>query len=138
MKKIQLLKYIFLVIMVTGFSGCKKDNLTLLTDGTWKFRNFTTTSDNEDIKNLVALGKAVLTDGTLTFYDDGTYELDAPVMNEPETGSWELVGSTQLIFNDGFPRTASIDDLSKKELVYLETYVYLDTETYTVKYTWVK
>ena len=138
MKKIHLLKYIFLLVLVTGLTGCKKDNLTLLTDGTWKFRNLTTNSDNQDIQNLVALGKAILTDGTLVFYDDDTYVMDSPVMQDAESGTWDLVGSTQLIFDDGVPRTASIDNLTKKELVYLETYVYLDQETYTIKYTWEK
>jgi hypothetical protein len=138
MNKIAQLKSLVVVtLFIFLFTGCEKDNLTILTDGVWQFENFTTTSDNDDIKSLVALGKAIMTDGTLTFSDDGSYTLDSPVI-EAETGSYELVGSTQLIFNDGIARTASIDEISKKKLVYIETYLYLDVTTYSVKYVWVR
>jgi hypothetical protein len=119
------------------FSGCEKDNLDLLSGSKWDFENLTTSSSNEDIQSLIALGKALMTDGTLEFSSGGDYTMDSPTINA-ETGTWELVGNNQLIFNDGTPRTATIDELSKKKLVYIETYVYLDSETYTVKYTWVK
>ena len=138
MNKIAQLKGLLLVsLFIFLFTGCEKDNLTILTDGVWQFENFTTTSDNDDIRSLVALGKAIMTDGTLTFSDDGSYTLDSPII-DPETGSYELVGSTQLIFNDGIARTASIDEISKKKLVYIETYLYLDVTTYSVKYVWVR
>ena len=135
MKKIlRFTRYLLLIAIIAGFSGCEKDTLTLLTDGEWQFSNLTTTSLNEDVQALVALGKAIMTDGTISFDQDGTYIMDSPVI-DAETGTYELVGS-QLIFNDGTVRTASIDEITKDKLVYLETYIYLDTETYTIKYSW--
>ncbi|MFN2378674.1 MAG: hypothetical protein ABR519_00525 [Bacteroidales bacterium] len=138
MKRIILFPGAFLLFTaMLLFSGCEKDNLDLLSGSTWDFENLTTTSSNEDIQTLIALGKALMTDGTLEFASGGDYTLDSPTINT-ETGTWELVGNNQLIFNNGTPRTATIDEISKKKLVYIETYLYLDSETYTVKYTWVK
>lgn len=128
---------LLLLTAIMLFSGCEKDNLDLLSGSKWDFNNLTTPSSNEDVQALVALGKALMTDGTLEFSSGGDYTLDSPTISS-ETGTWELVGNNQLIFNDGIPRTATIDEISKSKLVYIETYVYLDTETYTVKYTWVK
>lgn len=128
---------LLLLTSIMLFSGCEKDNLDLLSGSKWDFENLTTPSSNEDVQALVALGKALMTDGTLEFSSGGDYTLDSPTISS-ETGTWELVGNNQLIFNDGIPRTATIDEISKSKLVYIETYVYLDTETYTVKYTWVK
>ncbi len=140
MKKIiTISKIAVLILFIAGFSGCEKDNLNLLTDGAWNFEDFSTSSENPDIQSLVALGKAVLTDGTLEFSSDDTYIMDSPII-DAETGTWELVGTSQLIFSvtGGLVRTATIEEISKKELIYLETYTYLDTETYTIKYTWVR
>ncbi|MCD4770553.1 MAG: lipocalin family protein [Bacteroidales bacterium] len=131
-------KIAVLTVLIVCISGCEKDNINLLEDGTWNFEDFSTESDNSDIQSLVALGKAVLTDGTLVFSSDDSYVMDSPVI-DTETGTWELVGTSQLIFtNSNGTRTATIEEISKKELIYLETYMFLDTETYTVKYTWVK
>lgn len=140
MKKIIIIsKIAVLILFIAGFSSCEKDNLNLLADGTWNFEDFSTSSENPDIQSLVALGKAVLTDGTLEFSSDDTYIMDSPII-DAETGTWELVGTSQLIFSvtGGLVRTATIEEISKKELIYLEIYTYLDTETYTIKYTWVK
>ena len=130
------------LILVSGLSSCKKETLELLSGTTWEFENYTTTSENPDIQTWVTLGKGILTDGTLTFSEDGSYEITSPIMENQqiaETGTWELIGSSQLILTTGgVPRTVSIDEITKNRLVYFETYIYLDTETYTIKNVWVK
>ncbi len=138
-KTIRISAYILLTLTIISLSGCEKDRMTLLTDGQWNFKNLTTDSDNSDIKTLIALGKAVLVDGTLDFSDDGTYEMASPLI-DTETGTWKLTGETQLLRTpdgetNGVP--ASIDKLKKSELVYIETYVYNDI-TYSAIYTWVR
>ena len=59
---------------------------------------------------------------------------------EDESGTWELVGETQLVFSPdvGGIQTASIDRISKKELVYLETFVDQDQNPFNTTTTWVK
>ena len=143
MKKSSLLINIALaVLMISALSSCKKDSFEILSGSVWSFSDFTTTSDNSDIQSLMAFGKAALTDGTLSFFDDGTYELTSPVLEAnsgTETGTWELEGNSLIIFTTGgLPRNATIDKIEKDKLVFLETYLYLDTTSYTVKYTWVK
>ena len=128
------------VILTTFFlslNSCNKDNLELLSDTLWNFEDFSTESENTNIQSLVALGKAVLTDGTLEFEGGGAYTLNSPLMDE-EVGTWELVGSNQIIFTSSNPKPpATIEELTKKKLVYYETYVYED-ETYSIEYVWVK
>lgn len=127
------------ILLVT--SGCAGDPNTLLTDGVWDFEDFTTTSEDEDIKSLVALGKAFLTDATVEFQIGGTYILDSPLLDDPETGTWELIGEDQLIMDpdgEGAASTANIDVLTKKQLSYIETFSTMDGKNYTVTTVWVR
>lgn len=121
-------------------SSCSKDATTLLTDGTWNFSNMTTDSDDPDIIALITLGKAVFTDGTLEFNADETFIMDAPLLEEPMTGTWSLIGDDQLVMDidDQLPSTANIDVLSKSELKYIETYVDQEMKSYNVTTSWTR
>ncbi len=140
MKKIiRFSAYIIIAAMMTGLSSCEKDRVTLLTDGMWTFENITTNSDDEAIKTLVAGIKAYHIDGTLEFYSDGTYVMQFPLGND-ETGTWELVGDTQLVFSpdSGGVQTSSIDRISKSELVYIATFVDQNSKAFNTTLTWVR
>jgi hypothetical protein len=130
------------LILMVGMTSCADPEASaLLTDGTWKFRNMTTNSEDETIKGLVALGKAILTDATLELNSNGEYIIDSPLLQDPETGSWELIGEDQLILttDDGAPSTANIETLTKDKLSYIETFIEPESQTtYSVTTTWVK
>jgi hypothetical protein len=128
-------------LILLGTSGCAGDPNTLLTDGVWDFEDFTTTSEDENIKSLVALGKAFLTDATMEFQDDGSYIMTSPLADDPETGTWELVGEDQLIMNpdgDAGVSTSNIDVLTRKQLSYIETFNDMSGNTYTVNTVWIR
>jgi Lipocalin-like domain len=127
-------------ILLLTLTGCETDNTALLTDGVWKFENITTDSEDETIKGLVALGKALLTDATMEFQPGGEYILTSPLVEDPETGSWSLIGDDQLILDadDQPPSTANIETLTKKELKYIETYVDENMESYSLTTTWTR
>lgn len=140
MKKISVLStIIILAFLVTGLNSCKKDNETLLTDGIWNFENITTDSVDESIQTIVAGFKAAYTDATLQFFSDGTYVIEYPLIDD-ETGTWELAGSSKLIFtpDGGGLKSAVIEDISGKELVYLETFVDTNSNPFNTTTTWVK
>ncbi|MCP4313878.1 MAG: hypothetical protein GY790_21700 [Bacteroidetes bacterium] len=127
-------------IMLLTLTGCESDNKTLLSDGVWDFENMTTDSEDEAIKQFILFGKAALTDGTLEFNSDETFIMTAPLMEEPQTGTWSLIGDDQLIMNgdDDFVTTGNIENLSKKELKYHETFVDENMDPYTVTSTWTR
>lgn len=131
--------YIIVSAILLSLSSCEKDRVTLLTDGIWNFQNITTNSDDDAIKTIVAGLKAVYTDGTIQFFSDGTYVKEFPLI-EDETGTWELVGESQLVFDidGGGISTSSIDNISKKELVYIETLVDQNQNPFNTTTTWVK
>ena len=85
------------LLMALTFSSCSDPEAsTLLTDGKWKFKNLTTTSEDPDIITLVNALKMGFTDATLDFQDDGTY-IQEFLIGDPETGSWELIGDDLLV-----------------------------------------
>lgn len=128
------------MLVMLMLTGCETDNKTLLTDGVWNFSNLTTNSEDELITSIIALGKAVLTDATMEFQEGGTYILTSPLVEDPNTGEWTLVGEDQLILDpdDEAPSTANIETLTKDKLSYLETYVDAEMNPYTVTTTWVR
>ena len=128
-----------LFIMLT-LTACEKDNTTLLTDGVWTFQNLTTDSENENVIGLITLGKAFLTDATMEFQEGGTYIMSSPLVEEPTTGDWQLVGEDQLILDpdDQAPGTSNIETLTKKKLSYMETFVDAQMNSYTVTTTWIR
>ena len=121
-------------------TACEKDNTTLLTDGVWTFQNLTTDSEDVTISNLIALGKALLTDATMEFQEGGTYILTSPLVEDPSTGEWELIGDNQLILDpdDEASSTSAIETLSKDKLSYKETFVDAQMSSYTVTTTWIR
>jgi len=128
------------VIVLLTLTACEKDNQTLLTDGVWTFKNLSTDSEDETVTGLIAFAKALLTDATLEFQEGGTYIIDSPLANDPMTGDWQLVGDDQLILDpdDEALSTSNIETLSKNELVYLETFVDAQMNTYTVTTSWTR
>lgn len=129
------------VLVLLGSSGCAGDPNTLLTSGIWDFEDFTTTSEDDNIKSLVALGKAFMTDATMEFQSSGRYIMTSPLSEDPETGDWELVGEDQLIINpdgDGSTSTANIDVLTRKQLSYIETFSDMSGKNYSVTTVWVQ
>jgi hypothetical protein len=130
----------FCLFFLFTLVSCEKDPSTLLTDGIWTFENLTTDSQDENVQTLVALGKALLTDATMEFQADGTYIITSPLMNEPTTGTWSLIGDDQLVMDpdDELPSTGNIETLTKDQLTYMETFTDLDTDPYTISTTWVR
>ena len=130
----------FAVAMLVMFTltGCDKDNKTLLTDGVWTFKSLTTSSEDETISGLITLAEILMTGATMEFQDGGTYIMDSPLLEDPTTGDWQLVGEDQLILEpDGEAvSTSSIETLSKSELTYIETLVDEQLNSYTVTTSW--
>lgn len=128
------------LLVVLMLTGCETDNKTLLTDGVWTFSNLTTTSEDETIVSLVAFAKALLTDATMEFQEGGTYILSSPLVEDPTTGEWSLIGEDQLILDpdDEAPSTANIETLTKDKLSYIETYVDDEMNSYSLTTTWVR
>ncbi len=128
-----------LFVMLT-LTGCETDNKTLLTDDVWTFQNMTTDSEDDNIIALVTLGKALLTDATMEFQEGGTYILTSPLVEEPSTGEWQLIGEDQLILDpDGeASSTSNIETLTKDKLSYTETFVDGQMNTYKVTTTWTR
>ena len=121
-------------------TGCEKDQNTLLTDGIWTFENLTTDNEDETTQSIIALGKALLTNATLELQADGNYLITSPLMEEPNTGTWSLIGDDQLIMNtEGeAASTGNIETLTKNQLTYIETFPDLNLNTYTVTTTWIR
>ena len=119
---------------------CELDNKTLLTDGIWNFKNLTTNSEDETTQDLIFLVKALMTDGTMEFQGDGNYIMDAPLLDEPVTGTWSLIGDDQLILTaEGeLPMTNNIETLSKKELKSIQTITDTELNTYSLTFSWGK
>ena len=128
------------VFFLVTLTSCEKDPSTLLTDGIWTFENLETDSQDDNVKTLVALGKAFLTDATMEFQADGTYIITSPLMDEPTTGTWSLIGDDQLVMDpdDELPSTGNIETLTKDQLTYMETFTNLDTDPYTISTTWIR
>lgn len=130
---------ISLFFLITLFS-CEKDPGTLLTDGIWTFETLTTDSEDENIQSLITMGKALLTDATLEFQGDETYMITSPLLDEPNTGTWSLIGDDQLIMNpdDEPASTGNIETLTKKQLTYIETFTDQNMNPYSVTTTWIR
>ena len=129
-----------LMLVMLTLNACETDNTALLTDGVWTFQNLTSDSEDDNIINLIALGKALLTDATMEFQEGGTYILTSPLIEDPSTGEWELIGDDQLILDpdDEASSTSDIETLSKDKLSYQETFVDAQMNSYTVTTTWTR
>jgi len=128
---------LFLLFMTTA---CEQDQKNLLTDGVWNFKNMTTDSEDETTQGIVFLAKALMTEATMEFQESGDYLITSPLMEEPTTGGWTLIGEDQLIMTpEGeLASTANIQVLSKNELKYMETYMDLSQNPYTIITTWTR
>ena len=128
------------LIIMLAFTSCETDNATLLTDGVWTFQSMTTDSEDNSILSLVSLGQAILTEATMEFQEGGTYILDSPLVENPTTGEWELIGDDQLFIDpDGeVSSTSKIETLTKDKLSYAESFVDGQMNTYKVTTTWTR
>jgi len=138
MKKSKILSLALVAVLAIPLllSSCKKDDLTLLTAHTWNFNKMTTNSNDEDVQTWVAFFSAMLTGATLEFNEGGTYVLDSPMAENPETGTWELSddGKTLHMDDDAMMVVKLTDD----ELVLEGEEVDDDLGAYTVKMYWEK
>jgi hypothetical protein len=139
MRKIIAGLAVAMLVMFT-LTGCETDNKTLLTDGVWTFKSLTTDSEDETISGLITLAEILMTGATMEFQDGGTYIMDSPLIEDPTTGDWQLIGEDQLILEpDGEAvSTSSIETLSKSELTYIETLVDEQLNSYTVTTSWTR
>jgi len=121
-------------------TACETDNATLLTDGVWTFQSMTTDSEDNSIISLVSLGQVILTEATMEFQEGGTYILDSPLVENPTTGEWQLIGDDQLVIDpdDEVSSTSKIETLTKDKLSYSETFVDGQMNSYTITTTWTR
>lgn len=132
--------FVPLLIGMMLLTACETDNATLLTDGMWTFQDMSTDSEESNIISLVSLAKALLNDATMEFQEGGTYILTSPLVENPTTGEWELIGEDQLILdpdNEG-ASTSNIETLTKDRLSYSETFVDGQMNSYIITTTWTK
>lgn len=125
------------ILIIPVLSSCEKDPSNQIL-GVWDFKNITTTSTDEGTQTWVTLGKALLTDGTMEFQEDGTVIQSVPLVEDDQIGTWSILNEEQLILTiDGVSSTNTIDDLSKTDLVYTETFVNaISQEPYTTTTSW--
>ena len=90
--------------------------------------------------SIITLAKALLTDATMEFQEGGTYIMTSPLVEDPTTGEWQLIGEDQLILDpdDELPSTANIESLTKDKLSYMETFVDAEMNSYTITTTWTR
>ena len=121
-------------------TACETDNATLLTDGVWTFQSMTTDSEDNNIISLVSLGQAILTEASMEFQEGGTYILTSPLVENPTTGEWELIGDDQLVIDpdDEGASTSKIETLTKDKLSYSETFVDGQMNSYMITTTWTR
>jgi hypothetical protein len=127
-----------ILFALLSLTGCETDNATLLTDGVWTFQSMTTDSEESSIISLVSLAQALLTEATMEFQEGGTYILTSPLVENPTTGEWELIGEDQLIIDpdDEASSTSKIETLTKDKLSYTESFVDGQMNPYKVTSTW--
>ncbi len=128
------------LFIIVATTGCEQDQKTLLTDGIWNFSDMTSDSEDEATQNFVFLAKALMTEATLEFKESGEYLIISPLMEEPTTGEWSLIGDDQLIMTPEGNAISkpNIQELSKSKLVYIETSPDLSQNTHTITTTWTK
>ena len=141
MKKLLSGLGIALMLMIT-MTGCSDPEASAqLTDGIWNFSNMTTDSENEAIQLTFKGLKAYHTDATIEFQSGGDY-IKTYLLEDPETGSWSLIGDDQLIITpDGennYQPPANINELTKDKLVYVQTWPDEEMNTFSVTTTWTR
>jgi len=130
----------FPIILFTllTLTACETEYETLLTDGVWTFQSMTTDSEESAIISLVSLRQALLTDATMEFQEGGTYILDSPLVENPTTGDWQLIGDDQLLIDpdNEASSTFRIKTLTEGKLSYSEDFVDGQMNPYTVTTIW--
>jgi hypothetical protein len=127
-----------ILFTVLTLTGCETDNATLLTDGLWTFQSMTTDSEESSIISLVSLAQALLTEASMEFQEGGSYIMTSPLVENPTTGEWELIGEDQLIIDpdNKASSTSNIITLTEDKLSYTEDFVDGQMNTYKVTTTW--
>ena len=98
-------------------SGCGKDDdlstKELLTAHPWKFVKAETTSTDSSVIQGIAIINAFMTNSVVTFNADGTYTLTSPLLNDPETGTWELSSDEKLLTIKSDGESSSNGDVNR-------------------------
>jgi hypothetical protein len=134
------------VLAMTLNTGCGKDdtpsNKELLTSHPWKFDKATTTSTDTSVLQGIALINAFMMNSVVTFNVDGTYTLTSPLINDPETGTWELSSDEKLLTiksdGDSDADVNRITRISDAELVLEEDDTTDEGTPYTITLTFKK
>ncbi|MEA1898182.1 MAG: lipocalin family protein, partial [Bacteroidota bacterium] len=103
MKKVlKIASPVLVLLFLFAALGCEKEDEfskeELLTAHTWRFSDMTADTDTQDILDLITFVKALMTGGTLSFDDDGTYSMTA--MQQTDTGTWELSSDEKTLIMD--------------------------------------
>ena len=140
MKKTNVSVLMLLVSLLFSTTSCTKDTDVLLTDGVWTFENITTDSEDETVQGFTTFAKALLTDATLTFTEDGSYVINSQLLDNPLAGNWSLSDDDTLVMNpdDEIASTNTIDVLTNSRLEYSESFTDENSNTYTTTTTWVR
>lgn len=130
---------IFLILSVV-LTACESDNETLLSEGLWNFQDMSTDSEESAIISIVSLGEALLTGATMEFQEGGTYILTSALVETPVTGKWQLIGNDQLVLEpDGeSSSTSTLDVLTRDKLIYTESFMDGQVNSYKVTTTWTR
>ncbi len=137
----KLIKGIGIILFtLLSLTACERDSETLLTEGVWNFKSMTTDSEDSAIISLVSLGQALLTGATMELQEGGTYILDSPLVENPTTGEWELIGEDKLILDpdNGVSSTSKLKTLTEDKLSYTEDFVDGQMNPYKVRSTWTR
>jgi len=137
----KLIKGIGIILFTfLSLTACETDSETLLTEGVWTFKSMTTDSEDSAIISLVSLGQALLTGATMELQEGGSYILDSPLVENPTTGEWDLIGEDQLILDpdNGASSTSRLKTLTEDKLSYTEDFVDGQMNPYKVTSTWTK
>jgi hypothetical protein len=135
-----------LALVMAVNSGCGKDDKIstseLLTSHPWTFVKAMSTSTDTTVQQGVALINAFMTNVEVTFNVDGTYTLTSPLINDPETGTWELSSDEKLLTiksdGDSDADVNRITRISDAELVLEEDDTTDDGTPYTITLTFKK
>jgi hypothetical protein len=125
-------------IMMLAMTSCADPEASaLLTDGAWTFKNLTTDSDDDAVKDAVQVLKLIHIDATLEFQDGGDYLIEF-ALGDPESGSWELIGDDQLILNpdEGTVPASNSQTLTEDRLTYIQTWPDQELGTFSMTFVW--
>lgn len=132
--------FLFLWMVFLALYGCGKDLSPMLTEGIWTFQDLATTSGNDSVRSSVDLERAFLTDATLAFGSDGTFQIRLPLLTQPTRGTWMLSGNDRLtlVVDNMPPSNTVILLLTEEHLSYREFLSGAGVADYTITTSWAR